>query len=124
MYLIAKHIHVTAVATSVVLFILRFLLLAFNPSVANSTLLRIIPHIAYTMLVLSAAWLCSQLNIYPFVNPWVTTKLLGLISFVLLALWATQWAKTNSIKWTAFLCSILSLATTVHVALSKQALFF
>lgn len=124
MYMMAKHLHLTAVVLSILLFIIRFVLFQMKSGAANHKALRILPHIAYTALVLSAAWLCVILQSYPFVVSWITFKLFGLIAFVLTAIWATTWAKKKPIQWFAFFLALICLSATAHVAFSKQPLFF
>jgi uncharacterized membrane protein SirB2 len=123
MYMMAKHIHLTAVALSILLFVFRFILIQVGSDVANKKVFKIVPHIAYTVLVLSAAWLCVILSQYPFQTAWVTYKLVGLIAFVLMALWATNWARTKMFEWVGFLGALAWLVLTAYVAVTKQPLF-
>jgi uncharacterized membrane protein SirB2 len=80
--MMAKHIHLTAVALSILLFVFRFILIQVGSDVANKKVFKIVPHIAYTVLVLSAAWLCVILSQYPFQTAWVTYKLVGFTAYV------------------------------------------
>lgn len=123
MYVLAKNIHLIAVTLSIILFVVRFILLTMNKPLGNHKVLRILPHVTYTVLILSAGWLCSILHIYPFATAWVTFKLLGLIGFVLSALWATQWSKNTPSKWLGFALALVFIFLTISVAFSKQPLF-
>ncbi len=124
MYDIVKHVHITAVMLSILVFISRFILLQFAPRIGNDKILRIVPHVLYTVLLISAVVLCSLIGTYPLVDMWATQKLLGLLAFAIIGLYCTKWAKTKSMAWGGFFIVLVFLMMTLHVAFSKQPLFF
>ncbi|MBO1255496.1 SirB2 family protein [Alteromonas sp. 5E99-2] len=124
MYEIVKHIHITAVMLSILVFIGRFLLLQFVPRVGNHKILKIVPHVLYTVLLISAIVLCSLIGVYPLADTWATQKLIGLVAFAVIGLYSTKWAKTKSMAWGSFFIVLVFLVMTLHVAFSKQPLFF
>ncbi|RDV27571.1 invasion protein [Alteromonas aestuariivivens] len=124
MYLMAKHIHLSAVALSIFLFVGRFLWSRFNASVLQKKWLKITPHIIDTVLLASALWLCFILSQYPFVNGWLTLKLFGVLAYILMGLIALKWARTSAVQWLGFVGALAFLAMTAHVAVTKQPLFF
>lgn len=124
MYMMAKHLHLTAVALSILLFIGRFIWSQFNPEIMQKKLVKVLPHIIDTVLLASAIWLCVILSQYPIVNAWLTFKVVGVITYIVLGLIALKKAKTASMRWGAFLLALVVLSMTAHVAISKQPLFF
>jgi len=68
MYAIVKHMHLTAIAVSVILFILRFYWLNRDAEKLQKKWVKVLPHIVDTVLLASAITLCVILQQYPFVN--------------------------------------------------------
>lgn len=123
MYMMAKHLHLTAVGLSILLFILRFVWSQFAPAILQKKWLKIVPHIVDTVLLASAIWLCIILSQYPFVQSWLTFKVFGVIAYILLGLVALKWAKSTIGRWAAFIGALVVLMATAMVAVTKQPLF-
>lgn len=124
MYLVAKHLHLLAIGLSAVLFLFRFVFSQLKHPLASHKAIAIITHITYTLLVVTAAWLCLQLSMYPFTTPWLTAKLIGLAAFILFGLVAFKWARTRPFQWLGFLGALAALAITAKVAYLKQPFWF
>ncbi|WP_414830517.1 SirB2 family protein [Alteromonas sp. H39] len=124
MYMMAKHLHLTAVALSILLFILRFIWVQMDPAALQRKWLKIVPHVVDTILLASAVWLCVLLSQYPFAQTWLTFKLIGVIAYIVLGLVALKKAKTVPVRWITFLLALGVLAATAKVAVTKQPLFF
>lgn len=117
MYLAFKHSHLLLVVLSVVLFYYRFTIhkLMGKPL---SKLLKVVPHIIDTLLLLSAAGLCVIIQQYPFVHGWITVKLgfvIGYIVFAALAMKSEQ--KSKSIQMLAL--SSVCLMFAAYMAVTK-----
>lgn len=115
MYLAFKHSHLLLVVLSIVLFYYRFTIhkLMAKPL---PKLLKVLPHIIDTLLLLSAAGLCIIIQQYPFVHGWITVKLgfvIGYIVFAILAMKAEQ--KSKSIQMLALSSVCLMLAAYMAV---------
>lgn len=123
-YLALKHMHLTFVVLSIAFFVIRFIWSQIGSSLLDKKLVKVLPHVIDTLLLLSAAALCVTLSQYPFATGWVTAKLVGVVAYIGFGLFALKLGKTKSIRWAAFAGAILSLGFTAHVAVSKQALFF
>ena len=124
MYMMAKHIHLTAIAVSVLLFVLRFIWSQFNPDILQKKWLKITPHIVDTILLASAIWLCFIINQYPFVQGWLTFKVVGLVAYILMGLFALKWGRNAPLRWIGFVGAITWLGLIAKVAVTKQPLFF
>lgn len=123
MYVMAKHLHLTAVGLSILLFVLRFLWSQANPQALQKKWLKILPHVIDTLLLGSAIGLCFIIQQYPFVNGWVTFKLIGLLAYIGLGLVALKLGKTPLIRWAGFVGALGCLALIGKVAVTKQILF-
>jgi len=123
MYMMAKHLHLTAVALSILFFIFRFIWSQLDASALSKKWVKILPHIIDTVLLASAVWLCVILSQYPFANAWLTFKLVGVVLYIVFGLFALKKAKTTLSKWAFFIAAIAVLMATAMVAVTKQPLF-
>lgn len=124
MYLAIKHIHMTAVALSVSLFILRFAMIHIKPELLQKKLLKILPHVIDTVLLASAVALCIILSQYPIQMAWLTEKVVGVILYILMGLWTLKWARNLPMRWIGFVGALTWLAIIGKVAVTKQPVFF
>ena len=123
MYMMAIHLHLTAVGLSILLFVFRFIWSQFDATILAKKWVKIVPHIIDTILLASAIWLCVILSQYPIVNAWLTFKLAGVIAYIVLGLFALKKAKTTVGRWAFFIAALVVLMTTALVAVTKQPLF-
>ncbi len=124
MYAAVKHIHLTAIALSILLFVIRFIWSQFNPAFLQKKWVKIVPHIIDTVLLLSALWLCVIISQYPFVNDWLTFKVVGLVAYILLGMFALKWGRSAPMRWIGFIGAIIWLVLIANVAITKQPMFF
>ena len=120
MYLALKHIHLTAIALSFALFALRaFWMLKDSPRLQQRWV-RIVPHIIDTVLLVSALSLAVMLQQYPFVEGWLTAKVLALLAYIGFGTVALKRGRTLNIRLLALAGAILTAAYIVSVALSRS----
>jgi uncharacterized membrane protein SirB2 len=113
-----KALHVAAVATSITLFVIRAALrLAGSPRL-EARFFRVAPHLVDTVLLASAVPLTLILHQYPFVDGWLTAKLLALVAYVAFGSIAIRRGRTPAVRAVAFCASLLTvgyiLATAIH----------
>lgn len=85
---------------------------------------KVVPHVVDTVLLASAITLCVLIAQYPFVNAWVTEKLMAVLLYILMGLVALKLGRTNSIRWIGFVGAICWLLFAAKVAVFKQPLLF
>ena len=124
MYAIVKHIHLTAIAISLALFLLRFIWTLSQSPMLQKKWVKVLPHVVDTLLLLSAATLCVLIEQYPFVTPWVSEKLLALVMYVFMVTLALKIAKTGFMRVVGLIGALSWVAFAGFVAVSKQALIF
>ena len=124
MYEIVKHTHLTAIALSVLLFLFRFALNAKQSPMLQKKWLKIVPHVVDTVLLASAATLCVMLEQYPFVDAWVTEKLMALVLYIVMVTLALRLGRNGSMRGVGFIGALSWIVYAGMVAVSKQPLLF
>ena len=120
-YLWVKYLHVSCVVISISLFVLcGSLQLQFKPW-RQWWLLRVAPHIIDSVLLGSALWLAWRSAQYPFVEGWLTAKVLALIAYIVLGTIALKRGKTKGVRAFAMFAALATFAYIVAVALTRQA---
>lgn len=119
-YLIAKHVHVTAVVLSISLFLLRGVWMVLESGWLQKKPVLIVPHIIDTVLLVSAIVLVIQLHQYPFVSAWLTAKVLALVLYIVLGSIALKRGRTKPVRIAAFVAASLTFAYIVAVALTHD----
>jgi len=120
MYLAIKHIHLTCIALSLILFLLRGGLALFSPETLKKRWLKILPHVIDTALLASALTLAYFIQQYPFVHGWLTAKVVGLVVYIGLGTIAIKRGKTKAVKATALLGALVAFAYIAAVAVSRN----
>lgn len=124
MYMIVKHLHLTAVALSLTLFTIRFYWLQRNPAKLQLKWIKILPHAVDTLLLASAIALCVLIQQYPISTPWLTAKVLGLFCYLGMGLMALKFGRNNLMRWVGFVGGIACLGFVAKVAILKQPLLW
>lgn len=122
MYLAFKNLHLLLAVLSVSLLFIRFGMMLRSSPMLQHKLLKIGPHVVDTLLILSAVVLMLSINQYPFVNSWLTEKVIALLAYIALAVMALR-GRTMAIRWLCFLGALGWLGLMIRVALDKQPVF-
>lgn len=121
-YQVIKYIHLTAVSLSICGFILRGCWMMMESSLLHRKLVRILPHVIDTVLLVSALTMAFKIQQYPFVHSWLTAKVIALLVYILAGMVALSYGKTKTQKIVAFFLAVGSFAYIVMVALTKTPL--
>jgi uncharacterized membrane protein SirB2 len=116
-YFELKTLHIAAVATSIALFVLRAALSLAGAARLQHPLLRVAPHVVDTVLLASAVLLTLVVRQYPFVDGWLTGKLLGLVAYVVLGSIAIRRGRTPTIRAVALVGALLAVSYILGTAL-------
>lgn len=119
-YALVKLLHVSCVVLSISLFVLRGSLELFAQPWRQSRLLRMAPHVIDTVLLSSALWMVWRIDQYPFVNAWLTAKVLALLAYIFLGMKALGKNTPASQRPVYFCAALLSVAYIVGVALTRS----
>ncbi len=118
-YSAIKHAHIGIAYLSILLFIIRFALFKFKPVLKSNKLLKILPHVIDTFLLVFAIWLCTIISQYPLTDHWLTAKVIGLVGYIAFGTIAIKQGKT----W-AFVAALVSFAYIFGAAKTHSALSF
>ncbi|MCH2040922.1 MAG: SirB2 family protein [Saccharospirillaceae bacterium] len=81
-YSALKHSHVGFAYLSIMLFVIRFVLFSAKPDFRNNKVLKIIPHVIDTFLLVFAFLLLHNIWGSPVVGWWVVAKIVGLVAYI------------------------------------------
>ncbi len=123
MYMALKHTHLLLVAISLSLLLLRFGLSLKDSPLLQRKFLKIVPHVVDTLLLLSAVGLMLTISQYPFVNPWLTEKLFGVLAYIALGVMALK-GRTLLLRSFGLAGALGWLVLVVKVAITKQPVLF
>ena len=119
---IVLSVHVLSALVSITFFIVRFIWKVTDNPNLQKKFVKIAPHVIDTLLLLSALVLTVMISQYPFVNSWLTVKLIALIVYIGLGLVALRLGKTKAARRTAFVAAVALFAFIVSVALTHNPL--
>ena len=119
-YLLLKHIHVTCVVLSGLGFCLRGVWMLQESALLKARLTKILPHFLDTCLLGSALVMAFLSGQYPFVQNWLTAKLLALLAYILFGTIALKRGKTRGVRAMAFGLALLSYVYLISVAISRN----
>ncbi|MBT1444656.1 SirB2 family protein [Shewanella sp. JM162201] len=122
LYPVVKHLHLTLIAVSVLFFTVRFILKLKGSAVLDKKVMRIAPHIVDTLLLLSGLALAFIIKQYPFVDPWLTEKVLAVVAYILLGVMAMKSNRNIFFRVFAFLGAIAWVVYAAKIAMFKQAI--
>lgn len=126
MYFAIKHLHLLLIGLAVLMFMLRFYWLQTGSSRAASARTLKVSGWLNGLVVLSGVLLCMVLDLNPLNNatPWLSEKLTAILVVAFLAMMALRLARSDGIRWFAFLGALGWLFFIAKLAVYKQASLF
>lgn len=121
-YLALKHLHLTCVVLSGTGFFLRGLWMLLDSPLLQRRWVRIAPHLIDTLLLGSAVAMAVLSAQYPFVQDWLTAKVLGLLVYILCGAVALRRGRTKRQRAVFYLLALAVFAWIVSVALTRDPL--
>lgn len=113
-----KSIHMLFIVLSVGSFITRIILAEFKPDILRAKIMKIIPHVIDTILLLSGITLVFQGNWIAGEYGWIITKLIMLIAYIGFGVMAMH---SRGIKrWGAFVLALACFGYILSVAITKH----
>jgi uncharacterized membrane protein SirB2 len=119
-YSLLKHLHLTTVAVTLALFILRGAWMMADSPRLLARWVRIVPHVNDTLLLASGLGLAVLIKQYPLVDGWLTAKLLALILYIGLGTVALKRGKSRGQRIAAWVAALLVLGYIVAVAVAHD----
>jgi uncharacterized membrane protein SirB2 len=119
-----KLIHVTCAFLSIAGFSLRGYWMVSDSPLLQHRVVRRLPHVIDTLLLLSAIMLLVVWRLSPLETPWLTAKLIALLVYIGLGLVALRFGRSKGIRVGAWLLALVTAGYIVSVAYSKNPLGF
>lgn len=110
----------SAAALSVGLFSLRGAWMLLESPLRDARWTRVVPHVIDTVFLATGIWLALRIGQYPFVQPWLTAKVLGLVAYIILGSIALKRGRTRAIRAAAFVAALAVFAYIVGVARARH----
>lgn len=124
MYPIILKVHLAVVAISLVIFLGRSLLALAGSAKAGHPLALKGAGAMLLLVLLSAAGLCVSIGQYPFVDGWLTEKLIGLVAYVALGIMSLKSAKSKPKQLVLAAVALAAFAATFTVARQHAGFLF
>lgn len=121
-YLALKHLHVACVALSGLGFCLRSLWMLAGSPLLQARWVKVAPHMVDTVLLGSALAMVFLSGQYPFVQGWLTAKVLGLVAYIGFGTMALKRARSKGSRIAFLILALATFAYIVSVALTKNPL--
>lgn len=121
-YALLKLIHVSSVALSISLFVLRGVWMLADSGQLQQRWVKVLPHVIDATLLFSAIGLTLSLQQYPGTHGWLTAKIAALLAYIWLGAVAIKRGRTKRARTLAWLAAILVFVYMVGVARTHHPL--
>ena len=121
-YVLAKNIHVTCVLLTFSFFVVRGVWMIADSDLLRRSWARWIPPVIDTCLLASAIVLAVLLQQYPFVDAWLTAKVVALFVYIGLGMLALTYGRTRRVRIGSWIAAQLCFSYIVAVAVTKNPL--
>ena len=121
-YLDVKYLHITFSVISGSFFLLRGIWMLLGSSMLQRRWVKVVPHAVDTLLLITALIMVFWSGQYPFVQPWLTAKVLALVAYIGLGTLALKRGKTRAVRACALFSALAVFAYIVAVALTRQVM--
>jgi uncharacterized membrane protein SirB2 len=119
-YAALKAVHVSSVAATYALFLMRGIWMMHTPHMLARRWVRIVPHVIDTLLLASAIALTVTIREYPFVAGWLTAKVIALLVYIVLGSLALRRGRSKRVRVGAWLAAQAVFSYNVAVALTHN----
>ncbi len=119
-----KNIHILTVFLSLGGFILRWIWVMQDSPRLQQRWVRIAPHVNDTVLLIAAITLAVNIHQYPFVDGWLTAKVLALLVYIGLGMATIRHGKSKQQRIITGLAAILVFVYMLGVAKTRHAFLF
>ena len=120
LYSIVKIFHIICVMVSLSGFVIRGILKLNDPQILQHKLVRVLPHVVDTLLLISALTLVVMSGMYPWLAPWVGVKLVALVAYIIAGSIFMRSESKGLVQSSWFAVSLIIASYIVLVALTKS----
>lgn len=119
-YIVLKQLHVACAALSFIGFFVRGIWMIRGSAMLERRWVRIVPHVNDTVLLASAIAIAAMSRQYPFVQGWLTAKVLALVLYIGLGMLALRPGRPRSLRIGAWLAALTVFLYIVWAALTRS----
>ncbi|GLT16161.1 SirB2 family protein [Vibrio algivorus] len=121
LYTSMKHVHLLAIALSVLFLTVRYILMMMDSPLLHKKFFKVTPHIVDTVLLLSGISLIFITGFMPFTaaGAWLTEKISCVLVYIALGFVALKLGKNKVIRSVAFFGALGWLYWAAHLAMTK-----
>jgi uncharacterized membrane protein SirB2 len=123
-YATLKSLHLTTIALSLALFVLRGLWMIAESPRLQARWARIVPHLNDTVLLVSGISLAYTLGLSPLEHGWLAAKIVALLAYIVLGTIALKRGKTRGQRIAAWIAALLVFGYMVAVAVAHDPVPF
>jgi uncharacterized membrane protein SirB2 len=123
LYLPLRAVHMTCAALSILSFVIRYFWMLRDSTLLQNRVVKIVPHIVDTLLLLSAIGLVGMIGFGPNAA-WLSAKIAGLIVYIALGMFALKRGRTKGERAVFGLLAIIVFAFIASVARTHNPLGF
>lgn len=119
-----KHFHMLCATLTLALFLGRGALVVCNVPLVGRRWARVLPDAIDTLLLASGVVLAVSLHQYPFVDAWLTAKVLAIVAYIALGFIAFRFGGTRGVRMAAWLMALAVFGYIVLVAFTRHPMPF
>lgn len=119
-YVALKQLHVACAALSYIGFFARGIWMIRGSAALERRWVRIVPHVNDTVLLASAIALAAMSRQYPFVQGWLTAKVVALVLYIGLGMLALKPGRARPQRIAAWLAAQVVFIYIVWVAITRN----
>ena len=119
---IVKSIHIVCALLSISGFVARGILMINSSPLLTARWVKVSPHIVDTVLLISAIVLASQWGWSALEMPWLLSKIMALLIYIVLGSLALRPGRPQSVRISSWVAAIAIFAYILSVALTKNPL--
>ena len=123
-YLALKGAHAGFAYLTLLSFTIRGIWMLTDSRLLTARLTRIVPHVIDTALLVLGIWLAWSARFNPLNEPWLMAKIVLLVVYVLLGVWALRRGPTRSQRSIAFVLGLFVVMWIIAIAKTKMVLPF
>lgn len=120
MYLTLKTIHITALLLSVSGVILRSIWVSMKSGLLQKRIVRILPHIVDTVMLVSGIMLVYLLRLPVLETAWLLTKFFLLVIYIVLAAIALRQNRSKNVRYAALAGALITFLYIGGVAMAHS----
>jgi len=117
-YTLLKTLHLTTIAITLALFLLRGIWMMADSPRLQARWVRIVPHLNDTVLLASGIALAFTLRLSPLDHGWLAAKLIALVGYIVLGTVALKRGRTRGKRIAAWFAALLVFGYMVSVAVA------